>query len=198
MFWMRTSSDKLEQRVATNTWARNCYNGNLEKIKIHLDRQPNVIKQRWSTLNMSALHHVIAGARTIRPMPSNADKFPKDVRVKVSKDTDHVGCVKYLIKNKAKVEAKDVAGHTPLHACTTVMANALTLKIAEILLEEGKANVDSVNRFGATPIFEPVLAGRKDCIDVLVKHGANLNVTDNDGVKLMSLASSGIFFNKTG
>ena len=46
----------------------------------------------------------------------------------------------------ARVEAKDVAGHTPLHHCTTLLANDLTLDIAKVLLKEGNANINAVNR----------------------------------------------------
>ena len=54
----------------------------------------------------------------------------------------------------------------------------------------GKADVNAINRFGATPLSEPVMAGRKDCVDLLVQNGAKMNVTDNDGVNLMQLSSA--------
>ena len=172
-----------------SNWAKDCYNGKLDEMKKHLQLHPDLLELRESTLHMAAIHHVIAGARTINPIPSNKKKLPQNICVKVSAETNHISCMKLLLEKGARVEAKDVAGHTPLHHCVTSMANSLTLELAEILIEVGKANVDSRNRFGATPLFEPVLVGRKDCVNLLAKHGANLDVTDNDGINLMQIGA---------
>ena len=180
----------------SSQWAKDCYNGNLEKISKHLYRNPGLLELRESSLHMAALHYVIAGARTIDPIKSNINKFPKHICVKVTDETDHIGSIKYLLEMGARVEAKDVAGHTPLHHCVTLVANNLSLEIARILIKIGKADVNSVNRFGATPLFEPLMNGRKDCVELLVKHGANLNVTDNDGLPLIQLSKCGRFISK--
>ena len=196
MMWSEGGDYSPLTNAHLSQWSKDCYNGNLEEIKKKVAGNPKIIESRESTLHMAALHHVIAGARTINPIPSNAKKIPKRMCVTVNDGTDHVGSIKYLLEKGARVEAKDVAGHTPLHHCVTSMANVITLKIAEILLTIGKANVNSVNRFGSTPLFEPVMVGRKDSVDLLVKHGANLNVIDNDGVNLMQIIKCVPFISK--
>ena len=65
------------------------------------------------------------------------------------------------------MNARDLAGHTPLFSCTGMLGNGLTLKIAELLLKHG-ADINATNRMGCTPLFEPTMASRFDCIDFLL------------------------------
>ncbi len=39
--------------------------------------------------------------------------------------SDFVGCIKLMIARGARVNAKDFAGHTPLHLCTGLYCNRL-------------------------------------------------------------------------
>ena len=188
MMWANGANYNPLCNPVMSSWAKDCYEGKLNEVKEHLAENPNLLEQRESTLRMAGLHHVIAGARTINPIPSNAKAFPEKVRVKVTDSTDHIGCIKYLIEQGARVEAKDVAGHTPLHHCTTLVGNNLTLKIAKVLIEVGGADVNSINRFGETPLVAPVRDGRSDYVEMLIENGAQMNITENDGVNLLQLA----------
>ena len=78
-----------------------------------------------------------------------------------------MGCIQHLIAKGARVNARDLAGHTPLFHCTGMMATGLTLKIADILLKNG-ADVNATNRMGCTPLFEPAMSSRFDCVDFLL------------------------------
>jgi len=48
-------------------WVRDCYNGDLPAVKSQAEKDPTLIEKRESILRLSALFHVIAGARTIDP-----------------------------------------------------------------------------------------------------------------------------------
>ena len=174
-------------------WSRDCYDGSLVKLKKHLAQNPHLLSQRESILHMGGLHHIIAGARTIEPLKCNKAKFLDNQLVKVTKSTDHVKCIMYLLDEGSNVEAKDLAGHTPLHHCVTRLANTLTLQIAKILVDAGGADVNAVNRFGATPLFEPVANNRIDCVDFLMQHGAKVDIEDNEGISLFRWTYSNCF-----
>ena len=80
---------------------------------------------------------------------------------------DFLGCIQHLVDKGARVNARDLAGHTPLFHCTGMMATGLTLKIAAILIKNG-AEVNATNRMGCTPLFEPTMASRFDSVDFLL------------------------------
>ncbi len=75
--------------------------------------------------------------------------------------------VKLLIANRAKVNAVDNNGATPLH----LAAHFGLTKIAELLIANG-ANVNAVGKRG-TPLVEAELGGSKDTIKLLISHGAH-------------------------
>ena len=172
-------------------WVRDCYNGNFEEVVYHLERQPNLINDRWSPLRLTGLHHIIAGARTINPDEPNKKRSPKYPPVEVKEFTTHYACARYLIDKGARTEAKDIAGNTPLHYCCAQMSNLETLRIAEVLVIVAKVNPNSVNRFGRIPLYEPTIAKTMDFMNLLVKNGGDLMHEDNDGVKLMRLGAFG-------
>ena len=64
--------------------------------------------------------------------------------------------------------------------CVTRFATNTSLKLAKILLSKG-ANVNAQNRLGSTPLAEPVMARRLDCVQLLLERGADPTIRDNDG-----------------
>jgi ankyrin repeat protein len=78
--------------------------------------------------------------------------------------------VKFLLDNKADVNAKSKKGWTPLH----FVALTGDKEIAELLLSRG-ADVNSKDEDGETPLSmaESFLGGQKEIGDLLRKHGAH-------------------------
>ncbi|KAH3819686.1 poly [ADP-ribose] polymerase tankyrase-like [Dreissena polymorpha] len=83
-----------------------------------------------------------------------------------------------LLKYGAHVNAKDDLGFTPLFLATGRYAN---LDIAGHLIKEGKADINTRTKAGATALHGAVLMGKKDCVEVLLKHGADPRLEDDDG-----------------
>ena len=101
---------------------------------------------------------------------------------------DHIEILEKLLEMGANPNAKDFAGHTPLHHCLSAVGNSTTLAMAQILLKAGvDPNIQS--RFGHTPLFECVQSAKFDFICVLLKYGADPDVKDNDGIDCRQLAS---------
>jgi len=165
----------------TTAWCKACYNGDVEQIKMHLDNNDaKILDRRESVLRMAGINHVIAGARSYSP------NMPVGDKVKTTSRTDYEESLNILIKAGANVNTRDFAGFTPIHHCTTIYANKMTLKLAEILIKAG-SEVNLKNRLGCTPIFEPTMAGRIDLVEFLLEHGADIDVQDVNGIKLLSL-----------
>ncbi len=82
--------------------------------------------------------------------------------------------VKALIAaNPDLVDARDREGKTPLHW-------AWKEDIATLLLEHG-ADVNAKNAQGNTPLWTPVMYGRKNIAIILLTNGADVNARDNSG-----------------
>ena len=62
--------------------------------------------------------------------------------------------MKKLVSLGADVNARDIAGFTPLHYCVSQLSQQpIIIEMATILLESG-TDVDAQNRFGATPLLK--------------------------------------------
>ena len=167
----------FDYNPATNSrlsdWCNACFYGDEEKVKKYIkgiaseDDKIMLLERRESMIRFCGILHVICGARV---NPSNG----------------HLKIAEMLIKAGCKLDVKDVAGYTAVHHCLTQYGNSTTLKIAHLLVENG-ANVNAVNRFGCTPLFEPCMNFNYEFIEFLVTHGANPALKDNDGISCQDI-----------
>jgi len=170
-------------------WMRSLYNGDYSAVMNKINETDpenlaNLVEKRESLLNVSGIFHVVIGARSLC---GDHEEF-RDQRGKRNKNqSDHLSCFLKLLELGARIDAKDVAGHTPLHHCLTIYANDVTKKMAKILLKRG-ADPNIKNRFGATALFEPTMHMKLDSIELLLKYGADPNVVDNDGISCFKVA----------
>eukprot|EP00088_Acartia_fossae_P012815 TRINITY_DN16631_c0_g1_i1.p1 TRINITY_DN16631_c0_g1~~TRINITY_DN16631_c0_g1_i1.p1 ORF type:complete len:495 (-),score=93.14 TRINITY_DN16631_c0_g1_i1:127-1611(-) len=100
----------------------------------------------------------------------------------------HMEILKKLIELGAEVDSHDLAGYTPLHHCLSCSGNDYTLQMAEVLLRQGKAQVDAVNRFGVAALQECVIPQKLDFIKLLIRYNADPYLKDNDGYSAMYLS----------
>ncbi|REB05265.1 ankyrin repeat domain-containing protein [Sporosarcina sp. BI001-red] len=61
------------------------------------------------------------------------------------------------------------------------------VEMVEVLLNETKVNVNHVNKLGWTALMEAVIlsdgsVAQQEIIKILLKHGADQSITDNDGI----------------
>lgn len=90
----------------------------------------------------------------------------------------HLDIVSYLIDSGASPDIPDISGHTALHhACTPPIGH---LEMTTLLLKKG-ANVNAQNRYGEVPIFFPFQGGDVGLVDILMEHGADLDIPDGNG-----------------
>ncbi|KIN98292.1 hypothetical protein M404DRAFT_1005434 [Pisolithus tinctorius Marx 270] len=91
---------------------------------------------------------------------------------------EHFKIVEYLVQSGAPLDVPDIAGHTALHhACTPP---DIKLQFAKLLLQRG-ANANSQNRYGEVPLFFALQGGDAELTDLLMEHGAKMDVEDANG-----------------
>jgi myosin-5 len=77
-----------------------------------------------------------------------------------------------LLGNDGVPNAQDLAGNTPLHLAPSASMMAL-------LLDDGRANPNIPNMDGDTALHFAVRKLDEEAVDVLLRHGANVNYADN-------------------
>jgi len=88
---------------------------------------------------------------------------------------DSLDFIKGLILNNCDTNAQDGNGRTPLHLA---VRNGYE-SVSRILLEEGGAEVNKGDFSQRTPLYYASGRGNWYCIDLLLKHGAKMDILDD-------------------
>ena len=91
----------------------------------------------------------------------------------------------WLLRAGVDVNAKDVAGYTPLHHAAVGGMESLV----RILLEE-KVNVNAVNKEGRTPLHYAAAYGHAVVAGMLIDAGGDPEIEDNVGTKASDIMSN--------
>jgi len=175
-------------------WLRALWWGDYDLVmsfinRVKKDQISKLLEHRESLMNMSAIFHVIAGARTLHGDSDRMKEYRIEARKIGNVKEDHEKIFRKLIELGANIHAKDVAGYTPLHHCLTSVGNSITLSMARELLLAG-ANPNEQNRFGCTPLMEPIIINHLERIKLLLDFGADPDIKDNDGVSMRKLGGN--------
>jgi len=139
----------------------------------------NMLEVRESMLNVSAVFHVIIGARTL----CGKNPLFRDIQIAARRmmeiKNEHQKILSKLLELGANIHAKDIAGYTPLHHCLTSYSNPTTVSMAKQLLVSG-ADPNLQNRFGCTALFEPVMAANFDAVQLLLEFGCDPDIKEYD------------------
>jgi len=140
-----------------------------------------LIEKRETRMNITSIFLVIIGARCLE------SSLPELRAMQDASQNGHIGILKELLNMGANLQAKDIAGQTPLHHCLTAFGNNTTLQMAELLLIAG-ADPNLQNRFGSTPLPECIMASKIDAIKLLLKFGTKPEIQDYDGTSALDMA----------
>merc|ERR1712029_50259 len=98
----------------------------------------------------------------------------------------HYTSVELLLDHGANVNVKDKVNATPLHIA--LREGVMGSKIAKLLIEKGA----KVNVIGGimerTPLHQACTNGNEATIQLLLDHGANVNVEDNENITPLHVA----------
>ncbi|XP_067653191.1 ankyrin-1-like [Haliotis asinina] len=92
-----------------------------------------------------------------------------------------------LVKRGADLSVTDVGGDNILH----VASRGGNAKIVNYILMQNIVHINSKGDGGMTPVLIAAFHGKKEAFDILVKRGADLSVTDEDGDNILHCACGG-------
>ena len=104
-------------------------------------------------------------------------------RVSVPRDNPnkpfHSEILKFLLEHGCPPDTEDICRWTAL--CRAMEIPAGNADLARMLIVHG-ANVNRRDIYGMTPIIQAVMTAHSKAVDVLMEHGADLDITDADGI----------------
>jgi len=125
-----------------------------------------MIFRRWFS------RHVSKSSEQPAPRVQQLKPLPELVKALQSGDLDRV---RQLVETGADLEQRDERGSTAIH-----YAACGQYHIAEYLLAKG-ADIEATDCDGLTPLHVAFLRGDRTMLELLVKHGANINKPLPDG-----------------
>lgn len=117
------------------------------------------------------------GAKPAQPKPvAGADE--KLLHFHEAAIAGKVSEAKALLDEPGFLQLSDKEGHTPLFAA----ACAGNVEVLDaVLAKESTANVNARDTRGGTPLFYAVVAGKSDAVKLLLSHGADANLPNQEG-----------------
>ncbi|KAJ3078870.1 hypothetical protein HDU99_000337, partial [Rhizoclosmatium hyalinum] len=151
---------------------KKCFLGDIKWLKEN--QEWRMLELRVSGMRFTPLMCVIQGCRQF---------------AQFLKWMDHKAVVELLLEKGAQINARCVIGNTSLFYASGFGCTPKTLEIAKVLLQNGAA-VNIQNRFGATPLMTPIMAGTEEAIKLLVEWGADPKISDYEGTVPLEIAKS--------
>ena len=153
-------------------WLKTIYSGDYEGFLKMIENKEDIeikrmLAKRETMLNVSAIFHVVIGARTLAVENERFQEVQKMSKETMNVKNEHMKILIKLLILGVDVNVHDIAGFTPLHHCVSAFGNEVTFKMAERLLRAG-AKVNAKNRFGETPLINLAMTTHYDAVELLL------------------------------
>ena len=103
----------------------------------------------------------------------------------IAAERGHAEIVEYLDNRMGDADQKDKGGNTVLHAAAT---SGLP-EIIAYLAEEAEADLNARNEYWYTPLYLAAEGGFAECVDILLRNGADHGQGRKDGARPMHVAA---------
>ncbi|KAI6655245.1 WD40 repeat-containing protein [Oopsacas minuta] len=116
--------------------------------------------------------------------PNLVSKNPGFTALNNAAQFGHVECVRVLIEHGANLKSDDMAT-TPIHSA----AYGGHVRVLDYFLKECNTDVNLLNTNGKVPLYQATIQGHTSCVQLLLRHGADVNHTLSDqGETLVHIA----------
>ncbi|KAH9016025.1 hypothetical protein EDB85DRAFT_2280101 [Lactarius pseudohatsudake] len=100
----------------------------------------------------------------------------------------HLEVVRMLLGHRARIDAADNKGHTPLHRASNNASSDGRLEVVRLLLDSG-ANAEAKKKNGLTPLHLASSKGNTETVCLLLDRGASADAKDKEGRTPLQVAS---------
>lgn len=178
--------------------------GDISEVGLLVAGKPGVVHER-NVVGWTLLHHLMFDGRNnivgiaALLLEGGADPNAKDsegntplhfagyrMRQEPLPDQDYLGVIKVLLSHKADVTIRNRVGATALHLWTVRRADVAAVGL---LIDQGADVNARATVQGWTPLHGAVAVGRIDLVEFLLEKGADLTLTDNDGLTPLAVAN---------
>lgn len=108
-----------------------------------------------------------------------------EIKESLYEDRQYLAIISLLIEGGANINQINADEYTALN----LAASEGNAKVVSRLLQEKTIEVDIMNKFGKTAFFNACEFGKKECAELLFKHGANKNFKSKRGATPIMLAA---------
>ncbi|XP_046553082.1 ankyrin repeat domain-containing protein 50-like [Haliotis rubra] len=116
----------------------------------------------------------------------NSRGYGKKTPVMVAGEEGHKGVVELLVKFGADLSLNGKSGSNILHyACSSGQFD-----VVKYVLSLNEVDIDSRGWKKRTPVMAAAVKGHKEVVELLVKHGADLSISEKSGSNILHLACS--------
>lgn len=185
------SADILDFHVA-------CFMGYASQVRIsinlarrreragHKTAMTRLLESRLSLLRGTPLHYACFGAYTVtkNTFLSGGKGWVPEVDLIAKHDV----VIQELLRAGARVDSKDICGHTPLAYAAGMEANENSIKLIPLLVGNG-ADLNARNRFDEVVITDSIMGENSTAFQALLDAGADLDAKDGNGISVLSKAT---------
>lgn len=140
-----------------------------------------LLERRVSLMRWSALHYCCFGATIY----TNVDE---ETRARMPMEVfQFVETAKLLCREGARLDAKDIAGNTPIAIAAGETATKESLELVQLLVNMG-ANININNRYGDSIMVEATVTQNEAALQTLLDAGADGRAEDNVGMPVYAKA----------
>lgn len=133
-----------------------------------------LLERRISLLRLTPLHYACQVARNL---PHETQTISDSVYT----------VVQALCEAGARVNARDIAGYTPLSSAAGFHTTSASLRLVPLLISHG-ADPNIRTRFGESMLVPPIMSGNTDAFRELLRAGADVSLPDRSGLTPREMA----------
>lgn len=120
--------------------------------------------------NVGDVQQLIKGGSTVNPENARNGWSPLHLAAIFNKNDSYFDVIDALLKNGARIDAKDNDEKTPLYH----LAGQADVRTVQLLLDY-KPRIDIKSNEGETPLTEAIRHGNVGVVKLLIKHGSKVN-----------------------